>query len=77
MLLKILSMDRDMRFDELRIVLESYGYKKRNPGKGSSHCTFRKRGKNPITIPKNDPVKKVYVEKVRNVVEEEMSHETD
>ena len=32
----------------------------------------------PITIPKHEPIKKVYVEMVRQVVEsEEMKHEND
>lgn len=47
------------------------------PKSGSSHYTFRKMGKNPITIPKHEPIKKIYVEMVRAVVEEESSHEND
>lgn len=38
---------------------------------GSSHCTFRKPGCQPITIPKHDPIKRIYIEKVREVVEKE------
>ncbi len=75
LLSRILSLDKNMRFDELRKVLESYGYTMNTPGSGSSHYTFRKQGKSPITIPKHEPIKKVYVEMVRTVVEEEMSHE--
>ena len=40
------------------------------PSSGSSHYTFRKPGKNPITIPKHEPIKKIYVEMVRKIVEE-------
>lgn len=72
---RIMSLDNDMRFEELRRVLESYGYTMRAPGSGSSHCTFRKEGKNPITIPKHEPIKKIYVEMVRLVVEGEMQNE--
>lgn len=68
---RILSLSKDMRFDELRKVLENYGYVMTAPKSGSSHYTFRKQGKNPITIPKHEPIKKVYVEMVREVVEEE------
>ena len=75
LLSRILSLDNNMRFDELRKVLESYGYTMHAPGSGSSHYTFRKSGKNPITIPKHEPIKKAYVEKVKAVVEEETSHE--
>ena len=32
---------------------------------------IRKQGKSPITIPKHEPIKKVYVEMVRKVVESE------
>lgn len=43
----------------------------------SYYYTFRKSGKNPITIPKHEPIKKVYVEMVRDIVEEEMLHENN
>lgn len=65
-----------MRFDELKKVLESYGYEMNAPKSGSSHYTFRKPGKSPITIPKHEPIKKIYVEMVREVVEES-THEND
>lgn len=74
---RILSLSKDMRFKELRTVLESYGYTMNAPKSVSSHYTFRKQGKNPITIPKHEPIKKVYVEMVREVVEEESLHEND
>lgn len=76
LLQRILSLSRDLRFDELRKVLESYGYVMSAPRSGSSHCTFRKPGCQPITIPKHEPIKKVYVELVRRIVEsEECNHE--
>ena len=56
---KIGSLSKDMRFDELRKVLESYGYRMSQPKGGSSHCTFRKEGCRPVTIPKHEPIKKV------------------
>ena len=76
LLSRILSLSKDMRFDELKKVLESYGYEMNAPKSGSSHYTFRKPGKNPITIPKHEPIKKIYVEMVREVVEES-AHEND
>ena len=69
---RIYSLSKDMRFSELRKILESCGYTMYAPRGGSSHYTFRKPGKNPITIPKNEPIKRVYVEMVRKVVEESM-----
>lgn len=41
------------------------------PKGGSSHYTFRKVGCQPITIPKHEPIKKVYVEMVKQIVESE------
>ena len=70
LLSKILSLSKDMRFQELKRVLEYYGYQMKAPSSGSSHYTFRKPGKNPITIPKHEPIKKIYVEMVRKIVEE-------
>ncbi len=61
-----------MRFDELRRVLESYGYEMNAPRGGSSHYTFRKQGRMPITIPKNEPIKKIYVQMVKEIVESEV-----
>ena len=76
LLSRILSLSKDMRFDELKKVLESYGYEMNALRSGSSHYTFRKPGKNPITIPKHKSVKKIYVDMVREVVEES-AHEND
>ena len=69
-----LTLSKDLRFDELRKVLESYGYEMHAPRGGSSHYTFRKPGCQPITIPKHEPIKKVYVEMVRQIVESEASN---
>lgn len=66
---RITSLSKDMRFDELRKVLESYGYTMHSPKGGSSHYTFRKPGKMPITIPKHEPIKKVYVQMVKEMIE--------
>ena len=39
---RICNLSKDLRFDELRKVLESYGYEMNAPRSGSSHYTFRK-----------------------------------
>ena len=64
-------------FDELRKVLESYGYEINAPRSGSSHYTFRKAGCQPITIPKHEPIKKIYVEMVKQIVESEAKNDED
>ncbi|WP_405356250.1 toxin HicA [Ruminococcus sp.] len=68
---EILSLSKDLRFQELQKVLEFYGYVMTAPKSGSSHYTFRKAGCNPITIPKHEPIKKVYVQMVKDIVEAE------
>lgn len=69
---EILSLSKELRFEELKKVLEFYGYTMTSPRSGSSHYTFRKKGCNPITIPKHKPIKKVYVEMVKEIVEAEL-----
>lgn len=75
LLRRIKSLSPDMRFDELKKVLESYGYEMNSPRGGSSHFTFRKLGCNPITIPKHEPIKKIYIEMVKNIVESEEAND--
>ncbi len=70
LLQKVCSLSADLRFEELKKILESYGYHANVPSGGSSHYTFRKPGAMPITIPRHEPIKKVYIEKVRQIIEE-------
>lgn len=42
LLTRICALSKDLRFDELRKVLESYGYVMNAPKGGSSHYTFRR-----------------------------------
>ena len=72
---KVLLLSNDLRFHELRKILEELGYKMNAPKGGSSHYTFRKDGCNPITIPKHDPIKKAYIKLVRKAIEEEHKNE--
>lgn len=77
LLTRICRLSKDLRFEELRKVLESYGYEMDTPRGGSSHYTFRKDGCYPITIPKHEPIKKVYVEMVKRVIESEVDNDED
>lgn len=72
LLARIRDLSGDLRFNELRKVLEAYGYTMNQPRGGSSHFTFRKKGCAPITIPKHEPIKRAYVMLVRTVVESEV-----
>lgn len=44
LLTRICTLSKDIRFDELRKVLENCGYEMNAPRSGSSHYTFRKKG---------------------------------
>lgn len=68
---KIKSMSKDVRFEELKKILESYGYIGHSPKSGSSHWTFRKDGSPPITIPKDKTIKLTYIKMVKDVIESE------
>ena len=72
---RIKRLDNNMRFEELRKVLDALGYSMSSPRSGSSHRTFRKRGKPPITIPTHEPIKRIYIVLVKEVVENEENYE--
>lgn len=61
---EILRNPKDVGFDELRRLLEGFGYECRQPRGGSSHFIFRKPGSMPISVPKDKPVNKKYVTQV-------------
>lgn len=71
LLQRIKSLSKDLRFEEIKKMLEYYGYEMKTPRGGSSHYTFRKEGHRKITIPKHQVIKTVYVELVRDIIEEE------
>ena len=71
LIMQICNLSKDIRFDELRKVLESYGDEMNSPKGGSSHYTFRECGCMAVRVPKNKKKKKVYVEMVRQIVESE------
>ena len=74
---RIRFLSKDIRFQEVKKILEEYGYTMYSPRGGSSHYTFRKSGCQPITIPKHEPIKRVYIEMVKRIVESEENHGED
>ena len=72
---QIIGLSQNLRFDEIRKVLESYGYQMYSPRSGSSHYTFRKANMMPITIPKHEPIKKTYVKMVKKIIEGDENEE--
>ncbi|MDO5475902.1 MAG: toxin HicA [Eubacteriales bacterium] len=75
LLQRIRSLDKNMRFDEIRKVMEAYGYIMSSPSGGSSHKTFRKPGRNPVTISQHEPLKKIYIVLVKEAIEKEEQEE--
>jgi len=71
----ILAKDKNLRFEDLVKALEKMGYTMRQPSGGSSHYTFRKAGCMPITIPKQSPMNKAYIELVYTIVKESLEAE--
>ena len=72
---EILKLNKNLRFGDLSKVLIKIGYKQNQPKGGSSHYTFRKDGKMPITIPNQTPMNKVYIEMVRAAIIENENEE--
>ena len=64
----ILAESKNLRFEELAKALIKIGYTMEQPRGGSSHYTFRKAGCVPITIPKQNPMNKAYIELVADAV---------
>jgi len=67
----IMNLSKGLRFDELAKVLKKLGYTQNQPKGGSSHYTFRKNDKMPITITKSFPMDVAYIKKVRDALIEE------
>jgi predicted RNA binding protein YcfA (HicA-like mRNA interferase family) len=61
---QVLGNPKDINFDDLRRLLEGFGFECHQPRSGSSHYTFRKTGSGPITVPKKKPVNAAYVRKI-------------
>lgn len=73
----ILKLKKDLRYEELAKALNKIGYLQSQPKGGSSHFTFRKDGKMPITLPKAVPMNKAYINLVRNAIIEYESEKED
>ena len=69
LLQEIKHLDKNLRFDEVRKVMEYYGYTMTGPSGGSSHKTFRKEGCPPVTIPQHEPIKISYIRMIKEIIE--------
>ncbi|MCL2053826.1 MAG: toxin HicA [Oscillospiraceae bacterium] len=64
----IIKINKNLRFEDLAKALKRIGYTQCQPKSGSSHYTFRKIGKKSITIPKQQPMNKVYILLVKDAL---------
>ena len=64
---RLQQLDNSLRYDELAKILKTYGYEPTETSGGSSHITFRKAGKEPITIPRHSPIGKTYIRIIRDM----------
>ncbi len=68
--IKIVNNPKDISFEELDKVLKRYGFICRQPSGGSSHYTYiHKHLPDILTIPRNKPIKAVYVKKALLAIE--------
>ena len=69
---RIRNNPKTVTFEELDKILCRDGYERRQPGGGSSHYIYRKKGQPPLTIPKKTPyVKEEYVKLVIEALADE------
>lgn len=72
---KIKNNPKQVRFEELDRILLRAGFRRRQPGGGSSHYIYTK-GEARISVPYRQPhIKAVYVQRAISVLEEEMDDE--
>ena len=69
---RLYDLDTNLRYEQLAKILEGYGYRANETSGGSSHITCRKKGCQPITIPRHNPIKKAYIEIVRDIVDKDI-----
>jgi hypothetical protein len=60
---------KNVRFKDLDKLLRWYGFECRSP-RGGNHYIYKRKGCCPISIPRDKPVKSVYVKKALALIEE-------
>lgn len=66
----IVNNPKDVRFEDLDKVLKSHGFSRRNPKGGSSHYTyFHPKLTDILTIPKNKPIKAIFVKEAISAID--------
>ena len=70
---KLLSLPTEMRYEEIKAILERFGFV--GTEVGSSHITYRKDGRMNVTIPRHGDISRVYIKMVRDAIIEVMKNE--
>jgi hypothetical protein len=65
---------KNVRFDVLQGIMLNHGFVETTPSGGSSHYTYHK-GIYRVTIPKDNPVNKIYVKRAINIIDEIIKQE--
>lgn len=67
---RIVRNPKNVEFAEIDKILKRYGFKRRQPGRGSSHYTYyHPTIPDILTIPKDKPVKAVYIKEAIIAIE--------
>lgn len=67
---KIVNNPKDIKFEDLDKILKQYGFKCRQPGKGSSHYNYyHPKLTDILTIPHKRPIKAIYVKRAISAIE--------
>ncbi len=76
LLQRIRNNPKTVTFEEIDKVLREIGYLPSQPRGGSSHYTYRKKGRMPLTVPRKAPyVKEAYVRVVIDLWSESQNEE--
>lgn len=65
---KLFSLPKEMRYEEIKLLLEKFGFVGTETKSGSSHITYRKEGYPNITIPRHGNIKKVYLRMIKKAL---------
>lgn len=66
---RFMALDPNIRGAEVIKLMKWLGYEGKFPSGGSSHCTFRKEGEMPITIPMHEPISVTYIKLIRDLIQ--------
>lgn len=72
---KILANRKNVEFKDIKRLLEGFGFECRQPRGGSSHYVFRRAHTYPLSVPKDRPVNKAYVDAAIDLLELEEWYE--